>query len=362
MIRFALVFLSFGTWLRRCLLRLTKGTTPLHCMCRMQVAAALTLTAGMLLTTAQATAQGEVAGGELSSGAATHISEAGRGLLFQAKDPGDDAKGDKFSIALPPLGSPDNDDGNEGNEGDEGDEGGFVKKSSGTTESSASCTTTSSGTAYAYAESAHLSAVAAAFATACAPGYTGVLDDLKDKYGTLAAVAVAQAVADASAECTSNGKAFGCAKAEAAAASWAAATAEAHAHAVSEALGGCGSCHGTAVEVQAAAENLAASFVQLTADVFARAEVVACVRGDQAASAEAFSNCFAEAYAQVFARASAYALIEGKCLSEDATVKVQAATKAEFSESSSCDVFDSASGNASGDTSGSAADAVRSSS
>ena len=329
----------------------------------MQAAAVITFTAGMLLNTAEAAAQGDVVAGGLPTGAAALISGVGRALFFTDKAPSHDGKGSSFDTSFFSTFSSSNDDGDDGNyddDGNEGGEGSFVNTGSGTVKSTSSCTASSTGQSFSFAESAHVSAVASAFATACQPGYSGALDDLKDKYTTQAAVAVAQAVADASVECTSSGNAFGCAKAESSAGAWASATAEANAHAISEAFGGCSTCHGTAVEVSAAAENLASSFLSLSADVFARAEVVACVRGDQAASAQAFSNCFAEAYAQVFARASAYALIEGKCLTEDATVKVRAATKADFTENSSCDVFDSASGNASGDTSGSSAEAVRS--
>ena len=114
------------------------------------------------------------------------------------------------------------------------------------------------------------------------------------------AYAAAQAIADASGTCTSSGTAFGCAKAKAQAAAWAAATAEAHAAAYAEAYNGCGQCHpDTAIEATAAAEAIASTFIELMADVYARAEIEVCVNGDQSASATAWSNCFARAYARI---------------------------------------------------------------
>ena len=113
------------------------------------------------------------------------------------------------------------------------------------------------------------------------------------------AVAAARAIADASGECTSEGKAFGCAKAASQAAAWASATAEAHAYAYAEAFNGCGLCDQRGTEASAAAEVVASSFVELMADVYARAEVEVCVQGNQSASATAWSNCYARAYARL---------------------------------------------------------------
>jgi hypothetical protein len=113
------------------------------------------------------------------------------------------------------------------------------------------------------------------------------------------AFATARAISDASGVCTSYGTAFGCAKAKAQAAAWAAATAEAHAGAYAEAYSGCGICPDTAVEASASAEVYASTFVQLMADVYAKAEIEVCVAGTQSASATAWSKCFAEAFARL---------------------------------------------------------------
>ena len=66
-----------------------------------------------------------------------------------------------------------------------------------------------------------------------------------------------------------------------------------------EAFKGCGVCDGRGTEALASAEVLASSFVELIADVYARAEIEVCVQGDQSASASAWSNCFARAYARI---------------------------------------------------------------
>ena len=113
------------------------------------------------------------------------------------------------------------------------------------------------------------------------------------------AVAAARAIADASGTCTSSGNAFGCAKAKAQAAAWASATAEAHALAYAEAFNGCGVCEDAGTEVSASAEVLASTFIELMADVYARAEIEVCVQGDQSSSATAWSNCFAQAYTRI---------------------------------------------------------------
>ena len=112
----------------------------------------------------------------------------------------------------------------------------------------------------------------------------------------VAAQAVAAAIADAAGDCSSEGTAFGCAKAKAQAAAWASATDEAHAHAYAEAYNGCGVCEDAGTLTEAAAEVIASTFIELMADVYARAEVEVCVAGDQVSSATAWSNCFAKAY------------------------------------------------------------------
>ena len=86
------------------------------------------------------------------------------------------------------------------------------------------------------------------------------------------AVAAARAIADATGECTSNGNAFGCAAAAGQAAAWAASTAEAHAVAYAEAFNGCGICDQQGTEASASAEVIASTFIELIADVYARAE------------------------------------------------------------------------------------------
>ena len=112
----------------------------------------------------------------------------------------------------------------------------------------------------------------------------------------VAAQAVAAAIADAAGDCSSEGTAFGCAKAKAQAAAWASATAEAHAHAYAEAYNGCGVCKDAGTLTKAAAEAIASTFIELMADVYARAEVEICVVGDQVSSATAWSNSFARSY------------------------------------------------------------------
>ena len=177
------------------------------------------------------------------------------------------------------------------------------------------------------------------------------------------AYAVAQAIADASGDCTSTGKAFGCATAESQAAAWASATAEAHAAAYAEAYNGCGACDPqTAVEATASSEVLASTFIELMADVYARAEILVCVKGDQSASATAWSNCFAKAFTHINAKAIADSLVAGACQYAHAEVFVRAVTDAKYTNVAGCEQGDSGSGNGSGDATGSDAEAVRTSS
>lgn len=330
----------------------------------MQAAAALTLTAGFLVAPAEAASRQGMLSSATDSVPVTHSQRALK-FFFSMSLWGDDGSPPMSTTWGPRWDSPGGEDpgadgwDNEGDEGDEGDEGGNGASSTFSFGSSSSCTAKSSTQSYSTAIDAHVSAVAGAFATACVPQYDGSVDALADKFNKLSALAVANAIADASTECTSSGDAFGCAKAGASAQSWASATAEANARAVSEALGNCGTCTADAANVTAAGENLASTLVDLTTEATANAESFACVKGDQAASSEAFANCFAEAYAQVFARASAYALLEGKCLSLEAETKVRAATKAEITQSGTCSLSDNGSGNAAGSTDGSVANTVR---
>ena len=46
---------------------------------------------------------------------------------------------------------------------------------------------------------------------------------------------------------------------------------------------------------EAAADAIASTFIEIMADVNARAEVEVCVAGDQVSSTTAWSNCFAKA-------------------------------------------------------------------
>jgi hypothetical protein len=223
------------------------------------------------------------------------------------------------------------------------------------------CRASSDTSAFSSATSAAVSAVADAFLIACDPTRTEPLQPFEvEGPFTGAARAVATAIAKASATCTSSGKAFGCAQAQAQANAWARATAEAYARAYGEAVNKCGTCDPTVVEASSSAEVIASSFVDLVADVYARAEVQVCVNGNDNASAEAYSNCFAKAYALVSTKAVAEALVSGKCTTAKTDVFVQAVTTADYSDIESCAEITSKTPGAVADTSGTSAEAVRS--
>ena len=176
----------------------------------------------------------------------------------------------------------------------------------------------------------------------------------------VAAYAAAEAIADAAGECSTEGTAFGCAKAESQAAAWAASTAEAHAVAYAEAYNACGACDpDTAFETSAAAEAIASSFIELMADVYARAEIQVCSEGDGTASATAWSNCWATAFTRINAKAVADSLVAGGCQYAHAEVFVRAVTDATYTNIAGCEQGDSGSGNGSGSADGSTAEAVR---
>lgn len=110
---------------------------------------------------------------------------------------------------------------------------------------------------------------------------------------------IAGAVASAEAACVSEGAgAFGCAHAVASAEAWAFATASAHADAVARAQGDC-ACIARAGTLSV---GESAEFAGLIAEAFARAEVTACVEGDDTAQAFAFSACVGEAYARLMVK------------------------------------------------------------
>ena len=198
----------------------------------------------------------------------------------------------------------DGDEGNEGNEGDEGDEGnegsGF-ESITGLTGSDVTCTSQASASSFADASDANAIAQVDIALGLCADGAKA----FSDAGGTLVttatndALALATAFAGAQASCVSAGNSFGCSSATATAEAWAEASAEAHATAVAKAARDCDACD---VDAAALSVGRADVFIELIADVFARAEVTACSEGDGEAVAVAFTNCVAEAYATVFAK------------------------------------------------------------
>lgn len=206
-----------------------------------------------------------------------------------------------------------------------------------------------------------VSAVASAFFIVCDPNRVTDIDpvDVEGPF-TSAADAAARAITAASADCTSSGNAVGCATAQAQATAWASATAEAYATAWAEAYNGCGTCEeGIVAQATASNEAISETFIQLTADAFARAEVEVCVIGNQSASAEAMSSCFAKAWAKVFTQAIANALISGKCDLAKAKVFVDAVTSAEYTTVETCAQSTATTGNGEASTDSGSAEAVR---
>lgn len=171
---------------------------------------------------------------------------------------------------------------------------------------------------------------------------------------------IARAITSSESECESTGNAFGCATAQAKASAWASSTAEAYARAYAEAYSGCTPCDpNLTAQVTASTEGISSTFITLVADVFARAETLVCVQGDQAASAEAMSNCFAQAYATIMTTSVAQALIGGGCLKPTTEVFANAATSADFNRIESClEEFETTGGGVT-DTEGTTADVVR---
>ena len=266
-----------------------------------------------------------------------------------------------FTICALAAGLNNGDEGNEGNEGDEGNEGGFVTESGGSAGSGATCTATSSATAFRVAKDAYILALAESYDLVCDPERDTQIDPRDvEVIWDVAAYAAAKAITDASGTCTSTGTAFGCAKAKAQAAAWAAATAEAHAGAYAEAYNGCGACDpDTAVQATASAEVIESTFIELMADVYSRSEIEVCVQGDDSASASAWSSCYATAFTRINAKAVADSLVAGACQYAQAEVFVRAATDADYIVVEGCAQTDSGTGNGSGDTSGSTAEGVR---
>lgn len=206
-----------------------------------------------------------------------------------------------------------------------------------------------------------MSAVADAFNIVCDPERTSEIkpDEIEGVFVATADV-LARAITSASADCSSSGNAVGCAAAQAQASAWASATAEAHARAYAEAFNKCGGCDKTAVtKATASNEALASSFVELVADVYARAEVEVCVKGTESASAEAMSNCFADGFAKVSTQAIAMALVSGKCKINNADVFVDAVTSATYTTLESCAESTSTTGEGSANSDGTSAESVR---
>ena len=224
-----------------------------------------------------------------------------------------------------------------------------------------SCRAESDSAAETFAADAAVSAVASAFFIVCDPNRETAIDpvDVEGPF-TAAADAAAKVITSASADCESSGNAVGCATARAKAAAWAFATAEAFAGAWAEAYNGCGTCDkGVVTEATASSEALASTFVELTADAFARSEVEVCVQGDQSASAQAMSKCFAKAWTKVSTQAVAHALISGRCDLSKAQVFVDAVTSAEYTTVESCSESTATDGNGEASTDGGSAEAVR---
>jgi hypothetical protein len=179
----------------------------------------------------------------------------------------------------------------------QGDEGNNVNTTKDWTRSKVTCSAKANASSWSESKSVVRTAVVDAFAVACEPGFEGPIDRVEQIFRG-AASASARAIADAQAECVSQGNAFGCATATATAKAWARATAEAWAQAVATATNNCGCL----TDADAFAFGQASTFIDLIADVYARAEVHACVEGNAESKAGAWSNCFATAFTKIFAK------------------------------------------------------------
>ena len=251
------------------------------------------------------------------------------------------------------------DEGHEGHEDDEGDEGDeghvgkdayYVKKDS--TTNYAVCQSKSSAGAFAAMHDAHIGVTAYAIEAYCDPHWDGSIENVYH-YAEAEGAAIAKAVAAGQADCVSKGNAFGCTSATATAEAWAEATAEAHSLAVAKAFD---KCH-CDVEASSLSIAQASTFIEMSADVFSRAEVFACSEGDSSSWAVAYSQCTAVSYAKVWTKAYAEAYLSTGCATSAAKTKVIAATGADFITIEGCERFDKAEGHAYGSTEGSHAEA-----
>eukprot|EP00892_Ulva_mutabilis_P010053 jgi/Ulvmu1/741/UM010_0114.1 len=256
----------------------------------------------------------------------------------------------------PTAGVPSDNDGNEGNEGNEGDEGRFpvsLADFTPPTASSASCAVQSNSQGRTEFESAHASAVSRVFAEFCSPTFSGGFA-LAAGVAHASGEAIASALAATQAECTSAGDAFACATASATAEAWARATVTGHAEAVAIAADQC-DCLAGASSISVGSASL---YINLMADAFASAEVIACSSGDGTSFASAYASCSAASYATVWTTAIAQALLEGGCFEAEVATSITAEVEAQTTLVEGCDRSDFAFGDAAGSTTGSGADAA----
>lgn len=207
-----------------------------------------------------------------------------------------------------------------------GSAGSGATTSSGSVSSSVKCSATASSTAISIAKSAHVSAVAEAFAYGCNNPWK--VKDFERVYLKKDAIAFAQAITSVLAQCESKGNAWGCSLAKANARAVASSCASAHASAVAAALKDCpcydasyvcdSDCTGGYVDdaAFAGAFGEAWNYVELCAQAETTSAAAVCVAGTAKAKASAYSNCFATAYAKIMAYATAKALVLGGCYSD----------------------------------------------
>lgn len=241
-------------------------------------------------------------------------------------------------------------------EWDDGDDGegdhGFHHVSKGHAYSSSVCQSSASAHSWHVEADDHAKALALSIDFMCRPDFSGDLSypfDLAYASG----VAIANAVASSQADCVSHGNAFGCAAAGASAKSWAQAFVDVHSTAIAAAIDVC-----PCLESSASAGSLAkaSTFIDLVTEAFARAEVVACVAGDDSAWASAYSNCAALAYAQLWTKAIADAYIDGDCYNTSVSNLVIAKTGGDYGVIQGCEKDVQSSGYATGSTKGSTTD------